>query len=100
MQRAVGVVGRALITQATVWRAGGVLGESCRKAGLADARFARDQDDLPSALPGEALAFQQKIALALPADEIGQTPGADCREAAPGIGKRRTGPRRDRAATA
>ena len=33
---------------------------SRHKAGLADPRLARDQDDLPFTLPGEALAFQQE----------------------------------------
>ena len=96
MERAVGVVGRALITQASVGLAGGVLSESCRKAGLADPRFARDQHDLPFALPGEALTFEQEIDLVLAADEIGQTRGADSLEAA--LGRRHTldRPRRDR----
>ena len=75
-KRAVGVVGRALVTQARVRLAGDALGESRRKAGLADPRLARDQHDLPFTLPGEALAFQQEIDLVLAADEIGQTPPA------------------------
>jgi hypothetical protein len=64
--------------------AGDVLGESCRKAGFADTWFARDQHDLPFALPGEALAFQQEIELVLAADEIGQMGRADRLEAALG----------------
>src|SRR5262249_7548118 len=52
-KRAVGVVGRALVTQSRVRVAGNALGESRRKAGLADPRLARDQHDLPFALPGE-----------------------------------------------
>src|SRR5262249_19575728 len=96
MERAVGVVGRALITQVPAGLADGVLSDSCRKAGLADSRFARDQHDLPFALPGEALAFEQEIDLVLATDEIGQTRGADCLEAA--LGRRHTldRPRRDR----
>ena len=84
MKRAVGVVGRALITQARVRLAGNVLGESCRQAGFADARLARDQHDLPLAFPGEALAVHQKFDLVLAADEIGQTGAADCLETALG----------------
>src|SRR5262249_56199712 len=73
MKRAVGVVRRALVTQARVRRAGDALGNSRRKPGLADPRLARDQHDLPLALPGEALAFQQEIELVLAADEGGHT---------------------------
>src|SRR5262249_59417824 len=69
-------------TQARVRLAGDVLGESRRKAGLADAGFARDQHDLPFALPGEALAFQQEIEFVFAVDEIGQTRRADRLEAA------------------
>jgi hypothetical protein len=58
MKGAVDVVRRTLITQARVPRAGDALGESRREAGLADPRLARDQHDLPFALPGAALAFQ------------------------------------------
>ena len=46
--------------------------DSRRKAGLADPRLAQDQDDLPFALPGAALASQQEIDLVLAADEIGR----------------------------
>src|SRR6266480_2877692 len=83
-KRAVGVVGRALVTQARVRLAGDALGERRREAGLADPRLARDQHDLPFALPGEALAFQQEIDLVLTADEIGEMRGADRFEAALG----------------
>src|SRR5262249_24701460 len=69
MQRAVGEVGRALITHARVRLAGNFWGESRREAGFADAGLARDQLDLPLALPREPLAFQQKIELVLAADE-------------------------------
>src|ERR1700736_6351764 len=96
MERAVGVVGRALITQARVRLAGDVLGESYRKAGFADPRLARDQHNLPFALPGEALAFQQEIELILAADEIGQTGGADRLEAALGNRHALDRPCRDR----
>src|SRR5262249_59951633 len=86
MERAVGVVGRALITQPRVRLAGDALGERRRKPGFADPRLARDQHDLPFALPGEALAFQQEFDLLVAADEIGQTRRADRLEAALGIG--------------
>src|SRR5262249_19717879 len=76
-KRAVGVVGRALVTQSRVRVTGDALGESRRKAGFADPRLARDQHNLPIALPGEALPFQQEIELVLAADEIGQTCLAD-----------------------
>src|SRR5260370_41233105 len=76
--------------------AGDALGESRRKAGLADPRLARDQHDLPFALPGEALASQQEIDLVLAADEIGQTRQMDRLEAALGIGYALDGPRCDR----
>src|SRR5215471_5632231 len=85
-KRAVGMVGRALVTQARVRLAGDALGESCRKAGLADPRLARNQHDLPFALPGQPLALQQEVELVLAADEIGQTGGSDYLEAALGLG--------------
>src|SRR6266481_1481876 len=85
-KRTVGVVVRALVTQARVRLAGDALGERRRKAGLADSRLARDQHDLPFALPGEALAFRQKFDLVVAADEIGQTRQVDRLEAALGIG--------------
>src|SRR2546430_12454362 len=84
MKRAVGVVGRALITQARVRLAGNALGESCRQARFADPRLARDQHDLPLTFPGKALAVHQKFDLVLAADEIGQTGAADCLETALG----------------
>ena len=80
------MVGRALVTQARVRLASDALGEGRHKAGLADPRLARDQHDLPFAVPGEALALQEEIELILAADETGQTGGADCLEAALGIG--------------
>src|SRR6516162_5215429 len=76
--------------------AGNALGESHRKAGFADSRLARDQHDLPLALPGEALALQHEIELVLAADEIGQTRRADRLEAALGIGYPLDRPRCDR----
>src|SRR5262249_23908877 len=76
--------------------AGDALGESCRKAGLADPRLARDQHDLPFAPPGEALAFQQEIELVRAPNEIGQTRRADRLEAALGIGHALDRPGRDR----
>src|SRR5262249_7315833 len=60
-KRAIGVVGRALIPQPYVRLAGNVLCESRRKAGFTDTRLARDEHDLPFALPGEALASQQEV---------------------------------------
>jgi hypothetical protein len=83
-KRAVGMVGRALITQARVRLAGDALGERRHKAGLADPRLARDQHDLPFALPSEALPLQQEIDLVLAVDEIGQTRCAGRLEAALG----------------
>jgi hypothetical protein len=53
--------------------AGDALGEGRHKAGLANARLARDQHDLPFAPPGEALAFQQDIYFFLATDESSQT---------------------------
>src|SRR4051812_15199611 len=85
MKRAAGVVGRALVTQSRVRFAGDALGESRRKAGLADPRLARNQHDLPFTFPGEALAFEQEIDFVLTADEIGQFRQADSLEAALGI---------------
>src|SRR6266705_6005149 len=85
-KRAVGVVGRALVTQARMRLAGDALGESRRKTGLADPRLARDQHDLPFALPSEALPLQQEIELVLAVDEIVQTRRADRLKAALGIG--------------
>jgi len=74
------------MTQARVQRAGDALGESCRKAGLADSRLARDEHNLSFALPGEALEFQQEIELVLAANEIRQTSHVTRLEAALGIG--------------
>ena len=76
--------------------AGDALGESRRKAGLADPRLARDQHNLPFALPGEALAFQQEIDLVFAANEIGQTRQVDRLEAALRIGYALDRPRGDR----
>src|SRR6476620_7118224 len=95
-KRAVGVVGRALVTQARVRLAGDALAESRHKAGLTDPRLARDQDDLPSTLPGAALAFQQKIDLLLAADEIGQLRQVDRLEADLGSRHALDRPRGDR----
>jgi hypothetical protein len=60
-----------LIAQARMWLAGDVFGESRRKAGLADPRLARDQHNLPFALPGEALAFPQEVELVLASQRDG-----------------------------
>src|SRR5262249_29506900 len=57
-KRAVGMVGRALITQPRIPLAADAFGERLRKARLADSRLSRDQHDLPFTLPGETLAFQ------------------------------------------
>jgi hypothetical protein len=57
-KRAVGVIGRALVAPARVRLGGDALGQRRREAGFADARFARDQHDLPFTLPGEALPLQ------------------------------------------
>src|SRR5262249_4030999 len=84
-KRAVGVVRRALVTQARV-RLADALSESRCNARLADPRLAPDQHDLPLALPGKALAFQQEIDLLVAADEISQSRRADRLEAALGIG--------------
>jgi hypothetical protein len=53
--------------------AGDALGEGRYKAGLADARLARDQHDLSLAPPGEALAFQQDFDFLLATNESSQT---------------------------
>src|SRR5215510_12121495 len=90
------MVGRALVTQARVRLAGDALGESRRNAGLADPRLARDQHDLPFALPREALELQQEIQLVLAADEIVQRRHTDSLEAALGIRCALDRPRRDR----
>jgi len=95
-KRAVGVVGRALVTQARVRLAGDALGERRHKTGFADPRLARDQHDLPFALPSEALPLQQEIELVLAVDEIGQTRRAGRLEAALGIGYAFDRPRCDR----
>src|SRR5262245_9773965 len=95
-KRAAGVVGRALVTQARVRLADDAFGERRRKAGLANPRLARDQHDLPLALPGEALAFQQEIELAFAADKVGQTRRADRLEAVLGSRQTLDRPCRDR----
>src|SRR5262249_52390290 len=95
-KRAVGMVGRALVTQARVRLAGDALGQSCRKAGLADAGLARDQHNLPFALPARAWALQQKINSVPAADEIPQPRRADRLEAALGSRHAFNHPCRDR----
>src|SRR5262249_44714136 len=95
-KRTVGVVGRALVTQARVRLARDALGESRREAGLADPRLARDQYDLPFALPGQPLAFQQEVDLVLAVDEFGQTCLADRLKTALRIGYALHRPRRHR----
>src|SRR5215831_17534187 len=95
-KRAVGVVRRALVTQARMRLADDARSESRCNARLADPRLARDQHDLPLALPGKALAFQQEIDLLVAADEISQTRRADRLEAALGIGYALHHPRCDR----
>src|SRR5262249_16837095 len=95
-QRAVGLVGRALIAQARVRFPRDAPGESRCKAGLADPRLARNQNDLPFALPGEALALQQEIDLVLAANEVGQFRHADCLEATLGVRNTLDRPRCDR----
>src|SRR5262252_3343703 len=96
MKRAIGVVRRTLVAQGCMRLAIGALGESSRNAGLADPRLARNQHDLPFALPGQPLALQQEVELVLAADEIGQTGGSDYLEAALGLGYALDRPRRDR----
>src|SRR5262249_31999016 len=95
-KRAVGMVGRALVTQARVRLAGDALRESSHKAGLADPPRARAHPDPPFALPGEAWAPKQKINFALAADEIAQTRRADRLEAALRSRHAFDHPRRDR----
>jgi hypothetical protein len=95
-KRAVGMIGRALVTQARVRSAGDPLGESRRKVGLADARLTRDQHNLSFALPGEALALQQEIDLVVAVDQIGQICRAARLEAALGLGYALDCPHRDR----
>ncbi len=73
IERAIGVVGGALVPQPRVRLGRDALAESRRNARLADPRLARDQHDLPFALPGEALALDQETDLVFAADEIGQT---------------------------
>src|SRR5262249_28132760 len=90
------VIGRALISQPCVRFAGNALAKSRRKSGFADARLTRDEHDLPLALPGETLAFQQEMELVPAADEIGQTCRADRLEAALGSRRPLDHPRRDR----
>src|SRR5262245_19953060 len=95
MERAVGVVGRALITQARMRLAFDVLGDSCRKAGLADPWLARDQHHLPFAFPGKALPFHQEIDLIFATNEIGKARRADRLETALRLGYALDRPRRD-----
>src|SRR5262249_60753070 len=95
-KRVVGVVGPALVAQARMRLAGDALGESRRKAGLANPRLTRDQHNLPLALPGNAFAFQQEIDLVLATDEIGQTRRADRLEATLGNRHACDRPSRDR----
>src|SRR5262249_22376559 len=69
---------------------------ACGQPGLAYPRTARDTHDLPFALPGRPLAFQQEVDLVLAVDEIGQIRQADRLETAFRIGYALDRPRRDR----
>src|SRR5262245_64466843 len=95
MERAVNVVGRALVAQPRVRLTGDALSDSRRQSGFADPRFARDEHGLAFALPGEALAFQQKTDLVLAADEMGHTCHANRLKAALGVRYAFDHPRRD-----
>src|SRR5262249_38165408 len=95
MERAVNVVGRALVAQPRVRLTGDALGDSRRQAGFADPRFARDEHGLAFALPGEALAFQQKTAPAPRASKMGNPCHPNRLKAALGIRYAFDHPRRD-----
>ena len=96
MKRTAGVVGRTLVAQTRMRLSREALGESCRKMGLTDPWLARNQHNLPLAVPGEASALQQKIELMFAADESGQTLRMHRLEAALGSRHAFDRPRRDR----
>ena len=72
MERAVAMIGRALVAKPRVSHVRDLLSEPGGQARFADARFARDQHGLALAAPGAALARDQFVALGLPPDEAGQ----------------------------
>ena len=82
IERAVAMIGRALVAQPHVRRLRDLLGEPGRKPRLADARLARDQHDLALAAPGAALARDEIGALGLAPDEAGEPGGMRRLEAA------------------
>ena len=73
IERAVAMIGRALIAQPGMRLVRDLLGEPGGNARLADARLAGDQDDLALARPGPALPLQQIGALGLAPDEGGES---------------------------
>jgi hypothetical protein len=72
VERAVAVIGRALVAQSRVRGLRRLLGDPGREARLADACLAGDQHDLAASAPGAALAREKVRGLRLAADEAGQ----------------------------
>ena len=66
------MIGRALIAQPRVRLVRDFGGELSAEPRLADAGFARDEDDPAGAGPGRAQALAQQGALPRPADEVGE----------------------------
>src|SRR6185312_17025215 len=82
MERAVGVVGRALIPYPAMRPQREAFGERCHNARFADAGFAGNQDHLTVALPRRLLARAREFDLCLAADKAHRARGAHCLEAA------------------
>jgi hypothetical protein len=72
VQDAVAVIGRALILQPRVPLARDLGGELSGEPRLADAGFAREQDNLAGPGPGRAQTVEQQGVLRCPADEVGE----------------------------
>src|SRR3954468_8578032 len=84
---AVGVIGRALIAELTMRLPGRALRHSGCKAGFPDACLARNQHDLPFALPGDLLSRDEDVEFGFATDEGGHSPRANRLEAGSGRGK-------------
>src|SRR5277367_5035802 len=93
IERAVAVIGRALVAQSRVRGLRDLFGDPSGNARLADARLARDQHDLALALEGPALPREKVPPLRLASDEAGQAGRMGGLEAAIALGdsKRREG---------
>src|SRR5271165_2483472 len=96
IERAVAMIGRALIAQPYVLRLRDLLREPRRKSRLADAGLASDQHDLALAAPGPALARDEIGALGFTPNKAGEPRGMRSLEATFALGHPERGESLDR----